>query len=395
MTIVRIIARLNVGGPARQAVDLTARLGACGHHCHLLVGEVPPDEGDAGYLAEESGIQPVFISGLSRRVSLWSDAQAFWHILLYLRRVRPDVVHTHTAKAGALGRVAAWLCGIPAVHTYHGHVFHGYFSKTKTRVFIQIERGLARLSAAIVAISESQRHELGEVYRVAPLAKIHMVRLGFDLNEFQRGAAERALAPPPPRLRLGWVGRFTPIKDPLLFCRIAQACRAAGLEADFTMYGGGEMLEVMQKELRRLGLESSVRIAGWQHDIAGVYRELDVLLLTSHNEGTPVAIIEAMASGCGVISSACGGVEDILGARQRSAPGFEAHELGWLVRERDPDAFVSALQDFLAHPSESTARRTRAIDRAAERYGQDRLVHDIDSLYRQIVNPRTARHAPA
>ena len=191
MKIARIIARLNVGGPARQAILLTQRMNAAGHPSLLLAGQVPAREGNAEYLADQAGVAIHRIRGLSREISIFSDFLAGWEIYRLLRRERPDLVHTHTAKAGLLGRIAAFCARVPCVHTYHGHVFHGYFPPWKTRIFLLLERLLSRCSKKLIAISPLQLHELSQVYRVAPAQKFALVRLGFDLSSFLTIAAAR------------------------------------------------------------------------------------------------------------------------------------------------------------------------------------------------------------
>ena len=231
ITIVRVIARLNVGGPAIQAILLTEAFHRRGYRTLLLAGEVSAGEESMEYLARERQVHAIPIAKLGRRISFLRDLQSLWRLIGIMRRERPTVVHTHTAKAGVLGRLAAMLTGVPVrVHTFHGHVFRGYFSSAVTRFFLITERFFARHTDCIVAISESQRRELIEVYKVAASEKVATIPLGFDLDQFlsiqerESELRQSSSCPETPPL-VGWVGRLTSIKAPELF--ISSAAQAA------------------------------------------------------------------------------------------------------------------------------------------------------------------------
>ena len=303
MKIVRIIARLNIGGPAIHVVLLTHGFQERGHESHLLVGPVPEIEGNMEYYASERHVSFTRIQGLVRPISPLERFE-FGEIYRFIRRERPDIVHTHTAKAGTLGRVAAILAGTPAIfHTFHGSVFDGYFSPAKTRLFLFIERLLARFTDRVITVGESLRNQLSEVYKIAPLEKIEVVRLGFDLQEFCKVAEDRhrrlgncsSVSP----LVIGWVGRFTEIKDPLFFIDLAAALKSSGISARFMMVGDGSLRSALSARISERGLAStSFSPAGGMRDGRSLFPEWILLTLDFNQLGTPVTIIEAMATGC-------------------------------------------------------------------------------------------------
>jgi glycosyltransferase involved in cell wall biosynthesis len=342
LRVMRIIARLNVGGPAIHTVLLTARLDPEKYRTTLVVGEPGEGEGDMSYLASERGVSPVTIGELGRAIRPTDDLVAFWKLFRLMRRERPHVVHTHTAKAGTLGRLAAVAARVPVrVHTFHGHVFSGYFSPTKTRAFLAIERALARVTDRIIAISESQRRDLSELYRVAPDAKFAVVPLGLDLSRF----AEVPDEPPLDGVRaefgvqsaevvVGIVGRLTAIKNHKLFldaARIALERAPANVTFRFLIVGGGDLEDEIREQACELG--DRVVLAGWRRDLAEVYAACDIVAQTSNNDGTPVAVIEALASGRPVVATDVGGVADVL----------ERGNLGLLVPPGDAERFADAL----------------------------------------------------
>ena len=392
MKIARAIARLNVGGPAIQAVLLTRELADAGHATSLLVGNVPESEGSMEYLADEMGVNLVRIPGLSREVSLLSDLGAFWDLYRWLKRERPDILHTHTAKAGALGRLAAFAAGTPCVHTYHGNVFEGYFSRKKSAVFLLIERLLARVTKRIIAISPKQRHDLASRFRVAPAARISTIRLGFDLSSFLEIAPAR-LAENGQRhgLVVTWVGRLTAVKDPLMYAKIVSLCAGVKAITAFLMVGDGELGAHVQAERRRLGLGDHLRLIGWQRNMNSIYRQTDILLLTSKNEGTPVAAIEAMAAGCPVILPDVGGVADLMSGSPEFQPGYSIFDNGILVARRTPETFANALSWLVSEPQRRVRMGQTASIFARQNFSKERLVNEIEKVYMSVLDHRNGR----
>src|ERR1051326_4928683 len=349
MRVLRIIARLNVGGPARHVVWLTEGLAREGFEKLLVTGTVPPGEDDISGFAAAHGVTPLVIPSMSRELSP-RDVVTIWKLWRLMARFRPDVVHTHTAKAGAAGRIAGLLYRTFSrkrplfVHTFHGHVFHGYYSKWKTRVFLAIERFLARANTdRIVVLSEQQLREIRDEFRVGRAEQFVVVPLGIDLSE-RTGKSAR----PPRSLVVGIVGRLTAIKNHELFLRVAARTRDAG----------------------------------------EIYASLDVLALTSRNEGTPLAIIEAMAAGVPVIATAVGGVVDLLGAVERRMDGFDIRERG-ITAASDDDAGFAAGLGLLLHDAalrETFAERGSAY--VQRTHAKERLVADIIALYRESADHR-------
>jgi len=379
--IVRVIARLNIGGPAIQAILLTDALRRKGYRALLLAGQVSPGEESMEHLAREKKVHPISISKLGRKISLFRDLQSLWRLVAILRRERPTIIHTHTAKAGALGRLAAIVTGVPVrVHTFHGHVFHGYFSSSVTRFFIFLERLLARHTDCIIAISESQRKELTDKYRIAPSDRVVTVPLGFDLDPFLRvpeksAARSSACVESPPLV--GWIGRLTAIKAPELF--IAGVTQTS-VSAKFIMVGDGELRGACQDLIRKNDLAQKLEILGWRREMAGVYAELDLLVLTSINEGTPLAILEAMACARAFIATDVGGIRGLMVGEPVHEHGWQRFENGILVPQNA--SLVARAIDFLAsRPELRQAMGISGRECAKSRYSYDRLVASLENLY--------------
>lgn len=381
ITVVRIIDRLNVGGPAIHAV-LTARgLDPARFRTLLVIGTVEPGEADMGYLLNNAGVEHVVIPSLGRELRPLRDLSTAWQLWRVVSRARPDVVHTHKAKAGALGRVVSILAGVPVrVHTYHGHVFHGYFGPWKTRAFLAIERTLARFTSRLVALSDGLADELSGRYRIAPRDRFSVVPLGLDLGAFtdnarHRGELRRALGVAPSVPLIGIVGRMVPVKDHATFIAAAAELAARRPDAQFVFIGGGELEAEVRADLQRRGLSSRAHLLGWQERdrVAQLYADLDVVALSSVNEGTPVALIEAMSAGVPVASTRVGGVAEVLrdGARGELAPA------------RDPSALAAAIERALQPAARARAAAQRAA--VAAEYGAERLCDDLGRLYEELL----------
>jgi len=382
--VVRVIARLNVGGPAWHVVLLSAGT-ELRYPTVLVAGSVPHGESDMSGLATERGVELLRIPELGRTVRPLDDLVALWKLWRLFRATRPEVVHTHTAKAGTLGRLAAWLAGVPIrVHTFHGHVFHGYFGGFKTFLFLTVERILARLTTKVVAISPRQADDLRRYLRV-PAERITVIPLGLDLDRFVEADAEaerqgfRRSIGAGSEVVVAMVGRLTAIKNHALAIRAL--ARLSGTLPAFLLVivGGGEEEPALRNLVARLGLEKSVRFLGWRRDLEAVYYGSDVVALSSDNEGTPVCLIEALACGRPVVATTVGGVPDLL----------EEGRLGILVPPRDEAAFADALFAVGNAPGREN-RAVRPASSIARRYGVERLVADIERLYDDLVALRPA-----
>jgi glycosyltransferase involved in cell wall biosynthesis len=391
--ILRIIARLNVGGPAIQAILMTEAFRARGYDAVLVTGQVARGEANMDYLAQAHQVEVVPVPALSRSLSSGKDFLSLFQLVQILRRHRPAVVHTHTAKAGALGRLAAMIVGIPIrVHTFHGHVFDGYFSPRVTRAFLMIERFLARHTDCIIAISESQRKELTETYRIAPAHKVVIVPLGLDLAPFLEvnghdGKLRAGLECQRSQPLVGWVGRFTAIKAPELFLHCVPLVKEACPAARFVMVGGGELWAECQQRIARDGLQNSVALLGWRRSLAELYADLDLVVCTSINEGTPVALLEAMASGKAIVSTDVGGVRDLMTGSSRPMEGMEVFENGILVK-RDPILLAGAIRYLLSDPERLRAMGKAGREFVRNRFSKTRLADDLEHLYLALAGAK-------
>ncbi|MDQ3678035.1 MAG: glycosyltransferase, partial [Actinomycetota bacterium] len=308
MRVARIISRLNIGGPAIQAITLTTRLEPLGYETLLIRGSEGPHEGSMDHLAEELGVRPLRIARMGRELGL-GDIAAFVRLVRELRRFRPDIVHTHAAKAGALGRLAALVPGRGrpriTVHTFHGHSLTGYFSPRKAALLRRIEHFLAARTTRLIAVSEEVRDDLVRL-GVAPAERFEVIRLGLDLSRFDvdeaqhhaRGAALRAALDIPADARLvTLIARLVPIKRVDRFLAVAQQVAAQLDDVWFLIAGDGELRE----QLCALPQPAGVVWAGFQRDVPAVCFASDVVVLTSDIEGTPVSLIEAQAAGVPVV----------------------------------------------------------------------------------------------
>ena len=388
LKVIRIIARLNIGGPAIHAIVLTDEFNRRRHDSLLVAGSVAPGEASMEYLAQGKRVSLLKIPQLSREIS-WKDLVTFCKIVAILLREKPDVVHTHTAKAGALGRVAAFVCRVPVrFHTFHGHVFDGYFSARKVRLFIALERLLARLSTRVVVVSPRLRDEISLRYRIAPVDKITVVPLGLDLNRF------RSISPPPlDRFEpvILWVGRLVEVKDPFFLLRTALELRRLNVPARFIMVGDGQLRAEMERRIRDSNLEGCVSLAGWQQSMCPWYAQSHILALTSLNEGTPVAMIEAMAAGRPCVAPDVGGVADLmLGTPEEQPEGFAVFNNGILLRRREPAVMARALTYLIARPLLSQRMGGFGAEFALRSFSKERLAEDLISLYQGCLEQRVA-----
>lgn len=383
--VARIITRLNIGGPAIQAVMLSDPLRTEGFETLLIYGSLSPGEGDMSYLLDGRGVRTAYVPDLQRSISPIADARATSTIYRLLSDFEPHIVHTHTAKAGTVGRAAAALhrrrsrTAARTVHTYHGHVLEGYFRFAGA--FVQIERALARGTDRLVTVSPHLAAELQQRYGIGRADQWTVVPLGFDLTPFiaiTDGARRDA------RLALGIdcgtpvvtiVGRLTAIKQHELFLRIARVVHDRVPSAVFLIAGDGERRGELEALAATLGIGHAVRFLGWRKDLTTLYGATDVCVLTSRNEGTPVALIEALAAGVQVVSTDVGGVKDVVNdpVLGRLAPDGAAAALASLV--------IEALAPG-AQPSDAVDRRRGSM---LARYSFDRLASDVTALYRTLL----------
>lgn len=381
--VVRLFSRLNIGGPSVHVILLTAGLDAKGYRTRLVVGREASHEGNMLPLAADKGVVCEPMEGLGREIQPVSDFRAFWGLYRLFKEFRPAIVHTHTAKAGFLGRLAARLVGVPVVvHTFHGHVLRGYFGPLQTAFFRRLEAGLARLADVLVAVSHPLKQDLVGL-GVATADRIRVVPLGLELGHLVEplplGALRTPAGVPAAAPLIGMVGRLVQIKDVPTFLRAAVLVRKAIPDSHFALVGDGEERSLLERECLRLGLDGAVFFHGWLRDLAAVYGDLDVVVNSSRNEGTPVALIEALAAARPVVATAVGGTAEVLAAG--------AH--GLLVPPSDPEALAAAILESLREPAAARQRALAGRASVLERYSASRLIDDIDHLYRELLAARS------
>jgi glycosyltransferase involved in cell wall biosynthesis len=380
--VLRVIARLNIGGPAIQAISLTALMQARGYATRLVRGTESADEGTMDDLADRLDVQPTLVASM-RRDPGPGDARALAELVRIARRDRPDLVHTHAAKGGTLGRVAVMLA-FPrkrpvVVHTFHGHSLTGYFSSRTARMYTRIERFLAKRTDVLIAVSEEVRNDLVGL-GVAPAEKFEVVRLGLDLSAFADDA-DRAARRAAVRAQWGVgddedvvtiVARLVPIK------RVDRFLETAALLRDrpgtrFVVVGDGELREQLQASEPASALGDRLVWAGFRRDVPDVCFASDVVVLTSDNEGTPVSLIEAQAAAVAVVSTNVGGVRSVV---------LEG-ETGHLADE--PADLAARIAAILDDGERAAAMAARGREHVLAKFGIERLVDDLDGLYRRLL----------
>jgi len=388
LRIAIVIARLNVGGPATHVIELAAGLPRERFAVRLFAGREGRGEAGMHYLAEEKGVRPESIPSLSPHLGP-SDLIAFFHLLRLFRGWKPDVVHTHTAKAGAVGRAAARCAGVPViVHTFHGHVLRGYFPRPLEGFFRGVERGLARITDRIVTLSPALKADLAGM-GIAVAEKIEVVPLGMDLAPLLGCDARRV------ELRaeldihagdplVGIVGRLVPIKNHRLFLETARSMVNSGSSARFVIVGDGELRYFLGNLASEMGIADRVRFLGWRKDMVPVYAGLDLLALTSDNEGKPVAMIEGMAAGVPVVATAVGGVPDVV----------RDGVTGRLVPPGEPESMCRAWRAALEEKEATNRMRAEARREMMERFGRERMLSAMAALYGELTDLKTGASRP-
>lgn len=382
--VLRLFSRLNIGGPSIHVILLTAGLTAKGYTTRLVVGTEAAHEGNLLDLAEAKGVACEALAGLGREIRPLHDLRSLLQLYRLMRAYRPQIVHTHAAKAGLLGRVAARLAGVPVVvHTYHGHVLRGYFGPAKTEAFRSLERWLGRATDALIAVSAGVKQDLVDL-GVAESPRFRVVALGLELEslagELPRGGLRRERAIPDDVPLIGMVGRLVPIKDVPTFLHAAAKVREITPRARFALVGDGSERVLLEGLCARLGMAEAVTFHGWRRDMDSVYGDLDVVVNSSRNEGTPVALIEALAAGRPVVATRVGGTPDLL----------RGGDFGRLVAAGDASALAQAILDTLADPSDAVLRARAGQAHVLREHSATRLIGDIDALYRELLAQKTA-----
>lgn len=381
--VARVIARMNVGGPARHVSWLSAALNDERFQTTLITGRVAPGEEDMTSFAGSLGVEPVVLGDMTRALS-WRDAIVVARLFRIFRRIQPDIIHTHTAKAGTVGRIAGVLYRVTTrrrvrfVHTFHGHVFHGYYGRAATALFLAIERFLARFTDAIVVLSPRQRDEINGTYRIGRLGQFVIVPLGLDLSGFtgDRRPHEGFVA--------AIVGRLTEVKGHDFFLRAFAAWSDPAGRA--LVIGDGHLRPSLERTAAALGIADRVTFTGMREDPESFYRDADLLVLTSRNEGTPLSILEAMADGVPVLATAVGGVPDLLGEPKETADGFTIAERGVMIAYGDVDGFVAAMRRLSSDRELRERLASAARAWVFAHHDKQRMVRDVTELYLRLLN---------
>ncbi len=378
--IVRVITRLNIGGPAIHSVLLTRGLANRGYKSLLVAGSCEADDGDMSYLLTADD-DVHWIPEMSRSVRPWKNLRALWKLWRLMRRERPMIVHTHTAMAGSLGRTAAILSGVPIiVHTFHGNSLAQYFSPVISAIFRNIERLLALRTDAICVVSEQQAEELSEKFQIAPRRKFHMVPLGLELQPFLSLPEPELIGP----LNVAWLGRLVPVKNIPLLVEIIETVLRRTSGVKFVIAGDGPDRVAVQAVCARH--PEQVAWVGWQKDVTALIARCDVLIQTSHNEGTPVALIQGMAANRPFIATPAGGVVNMVSGKvSEGEGGCRWFEQGVLA-PASAVAFAGALMRLAEDRALLLRMGSRARIYAAQRYGLETLLDNIGSIYAKLLH---------
>jgi glycosyltransferase involved in cell wall biosynthesis len=372
MKIMHVIARLNVGGAALSVLELAAEQQRRGHDVLVVAGTIPPGEASMEHVADELAVPYLCLPVLKRAVSPRDDLAVTFALRRLILVRRPEILHTHTSKAGATGRIAAVLCGRACprlVHTFHGHVLTGYFDTRREQAFRVVERGLAHVTDRIIAVSEQVRNDLVRL-KVAPPSKITVVQYGFDLDsrvprrEGNREARDGEFV-------IGWAGRLSQIKRPLDLVRVAAAMAGSRL----VLAGDGELRGAVEQLAADLDVTGRVQFLGYVEDMGSWYGTLDAFLLTSANEGAPVVAIEALAAGVPVVATDAGGTRNVV----------DDSETGYLAPVGAIEQLVERLEQLRADPALRTRFGRTGAARMRERFSTASMADDIDTVYSQVL----------
>ena len=384
--VLRIINRFNLGGPTYNVTYLTAYLPA-NFETRLLGGAAEKSEGDALFIPHQHHLEPEIIPDLQRAVNFKKDRKAYQKIKKIIAEYQPDIVHTHASKAGAIGRLAAFKSKVPVVvHTFHGHVFHSYFGRLKTSFYKAVERYLAKKSTAIIAISNKQKEELVHIHKIAKADKVRVVNLGFDLNRFQddlerkREEFSSQYSIAQDEICIGIIGRLTAVKNhQLFFDIIGKTFKKTSKKVHVFVIGDGELrdeLKIQANEVLQMSKDCKITFTSWIKDVSVPLARLDIVCLTSFNEGTPVSLIEAQAANVAVISTRVGGVEDII----------DENRTGFIVDGLSSDEYAQKLLHLVENKNELERIQGAGWDFVKEKFHYKTLCFNIEQLYLELLN---------
>ena len=378
--ILRIINRFNLGGPTYNAAYLTKYL--VPEFETLLIGGMKDDsEESSEFILKNLEVDYKIIPEMKRSINLFNDWSAYSKIKNIIREFKPDIVHTHAAKAGALGRQAAYACNVPViVHTFHGHVFHSYFGSFRTSVYKTIERNLAKKTSAVIAISEKQKQELVEEHKITSAAKVHVIPLGFDLNRFRENQDEKRksfrqkykLAE---EIAIGIVGRLVPVKNISLFLEVIKFVKEKSeKKIKAFIIGDGEERNDLEVKVIELGITDVVVFTSWEKEVDKIYPGLDIVCLTSFNEGTPVSLIEAQAANKPIVATNVGGIENVV----------IPNKTALLCDVSNKEKYCQILFSLIENNSLRSELGSEGWNFVKNKFGFERLVNDMKNLYNQL-----------
>ena len=391
--VLHVVNRLNLGGITSYAAQLSKYLEP-DFKSMLVAGMKDETEASSEFILKDLGLEPAYITNMYRSLNPRKDISAYYQLKKLIRKYKPDIVHTHAAKAGALGRLAAHDCGVPVVvHTFHGHVFHSYFGPVKTRFFLEIEKMLAKKSNRLIALSNIQKNELSNIYEVADEEKIEVIPLGFDLVRFQEDQVNKRIEfrqeyqIADDELAVGIIGRLVPIKNHRLFLEaLKEVTNKTSKKIRAFIVGDGEEKDNIEALARQLNLsyahkddegspKATITFTSWIKDVERVYAGIDIVALTSLNEGTPVSLIEAQAAQKPIVTTEVGGVADVV------IPNHTA-----LL---SPSGNVAHFSENLAKlVNEETLRYEMGMSGShfvSEKFSYNRFVSDMGEMYDRLL----------
>ncbi len=379
--ILRIQSRICIGGPAIHTEILSRHLPEKKFTSLLVGGALDPQEHSKYEELKEKGVNIRIIESMKRDFNVFYDIKTIIKLYRLIKREKPDVVETHTAKAGFTGRIAAYLAKAPIIlHVFHGHVFHNYFGKFKTHLIILIEKILAKISTRIIVISEQQQRDIVDIFKIVNRNKSKAIPYGFDLERFTNivngnGTLKTEMGISKKEFLIAIIGRIVPIKNHEMSFRVMKLLRQDGMDIHLCVIGDGELRQKHEKFVREKQVEKYVHFLGWRQDLENIYSSLDLLMLTSLNEGTPFTIIEAMAAGVPVVSTNVGGVSDVI----------ENGETGFICNIDDDNEMAEKIKKILLNDRLKTRYTTKAKLFVKEKYSAKRMVNDMIKFYDELI----------
>ena len=391
--VLRIINRLNLGGPTYNAALLT-RYMAPEFETLLVAGSKQDSEASSEFILEDLGISATNIQTMHRELNLLNDFASYQKIKKIIHDFKPDIVHTHAAKAGALGRLAAFHMHVPVtVHTFHGHIFHSYFNPLKTNFFLGIERYLAKKSSAVIAISEGQKEELSMHYKICPMEKVHIIPLGFNLMKFRdfqetkrKGFRDNYLLKDD-EIAIGIIGRLVPVKNHGLFLNaLRKVFDQSNKKVRAFIIGDGEEREKIKQAAHALRIDAvdfstdsrpaPLIFTSWIKNIDTAFAGLDIIAMSSLNEGTPVSLIEAQAAGKPIVATYVGGIRNVVIPDQTAL----------LSASGNAEDFAANLTRLVEDERLRKKMSESGWEHVRTKFHYTRLVQDMSNLYRELLN---------